>query len=309
MSRPLIVIVGPTAVGKTAVAIPLARHAGGEIVSADSRQIYRGMDIGTAKPTAAEQAQVRHHLIDVVDPDQTLTLAEYQQLAYAAIDDILCRGRRPFLVGGTGLYVRSVAEGWTVPHVPPNPVLRAVLLERAEREGPSSLHAELQAVDPVGAQAIDPRNVRRVVRALEVYYGTGEPPSRQQARQPPPYAILWIGLTMPRTQLYARADARIDAMLAAGWVDEVRDLLARGYHLDLPAMSALGYREIGTYLRGEISLEEAVALIKRHTRRFIRHQYAWFGLDDPRLHWFDVSEPCLDRIRDLVTEWLGTLAS
>ncbi len=309
MSKPLIVIVGPTGVGKTAAGVSLAREVGGEIVSADSRQIYRGMDIGTAKPTPEEQAQVRHHLIDVVDPDRTLTLAEYQELARVAIEDILSRGRIPFLVGGTGLYVRAVVEGWTVPHVPPNPVLRQVLLERAAREGAEALYNELQAVDAVAAARIDPRNVRRVIRALEVYYGTGEPPSRLQRREPPPYDVLWIGLTMERARLYARIDARIDGMVAAGWIDEVRDLVARGYDLDLPAMSALGYREIGAYLRGELSLEDAAALIKRHTRRFIRHQYAWFSPDDPRVHWFDVGQPCLDRIRELVLSWLETHGS
>ncbi|MCL6431056.1 MAG: tRNA (adenosine(37)-N6)-dimethylallyltransferase MiaA [Anaerolineae bacterium] len=309
MSKPLIVIVGPTGVGKTATGVSLAREVGGEIVSADSRQIYRGMDIGTAKPMPEEQAQVRHHLIDVVDPDRTLTLAQYQELARAAIEDILSRGRIPFLVGGTGLYVRAVVEGWTVPHVPPNPVLRQVLLERAGREGAEALYNELQAVDPVAAARIDPRNVRRVIRALEVYHGTGELPSRLQRREPPPYAVLWIGLTMERARLYARIDARIDGMVAAGWIDEVRDLVARGYDLDLPAMSALGYREIGAYLRGELSLEDALALIKRHTRRFIRHQYAWFSPDDPRVHWFDVGQPCLDRIRGLVLSWLETYGS
>jgi len=160
-------------------------------------------------------------------------------------------------------------------------------------------------VDPEAAERIDPRNVRRVVRALEVYHSTGEAMSRQQGREAPPLRQLWIGLTMPRQELYARADARIERMIKAGWVDEVRDLLARGYSLDLPAMSALGYREIALYLRGELTLEEAIALIKRHTRRFIRHQYAWFGLRDPRLHWFDVSEPCVTAIRELVDSFLG----
>ncbi len=309
MSRiPLIVIVGPTGVGKTAVAVRLARAFDGEIVSADSRQIYRYMDIGTAKPTAEERAQARHHLIDVVNPDQMLTLAEYQELAREAIADIATRGRVPFLVGGTGLYVRAVAEGWTVPRVAPDPVLRQLLLERAEREGAGSLYAELQAVDPVAAARIDPNNVRRLVRALEVYHTSGEPISSQQRRQPPPYDEFWIGLTMPRSELYARVDARIERMVAQGWVAEVEDLLARGYGLDLPALSALGYREIGAYVRGEVSLAEAVALIKRHTRRFIRHQYAWFGLQDPRLHWFDVSEPCLEGIEALATSFLAEAA-
>ena len=304
IATPLVVVVGPTGVGKTALAVDLARSLQGEIVSADSRQIYRHMDVGTAKPTSEEQALVPHHLIDVVDPDQTLTLAQYQDLAYRAIDGIVARGRLPFLVGGTGLYVRAVAEGWAVPRVAPDPVLRQVLQERAEREGAASLYAELQAVDPEAAARIHPHNVRRIVRALEVYHSSGETMSAQRGRQAPPFDELWIGLTMPRARLYALVDARIERMIDAGWVDEVRDLLASGYRLDLPALSALGYREIVAYVRGETSLEEAVALIKRHTRRFIRHQYAWFGLQDPRLHWFDVSEPFEDAVRELVVSFL-----
>jgi tRNA dimethylallyltransferase len=302
---PLVIVAGPTGVGKTALAVRLASTFGGEIVSADSRQIYRYMDIGTAKPVPEERARVPHHLVDVADPDRSLTLAEYQQLAYAAIADILSRARVPFLVGGTGLYVRAVAEGWTVPRVVPDPVLRELLLQRAGREGAEALHAELQSVDPEAAARIDLRNVRRVVRALEVYHTLGETMSSQQRCQQPPLDELWIGLTMPRPALYARVDARIEAMVAAGWVDEVRDLLVRGYSLDLPAMSALGYREIGAHLRGELSVEEAIALIKRHTRRFIRHQYAWFGMRDPHLHWFDVTEPCVEAIHELVARFLG----
>lgn len=304
MSTPLVVIVGPTGVGKTAAAVWLARTLGGEIVSADSRQVYRYMDIGTAKPTPEERAQAPHHLIDVVDPDQTLSLGEYQAMAYTAIADIARRGRVPFLVGGTGQWVRAVVEGWTVPRVGPDPALRERLLERAEREGGTALYAELRAVDPEAAARIDPRNVRRVVRALEVYERTGQPISAQQRRVPPPYDVLWIGLTMPRPDLYARADARIERMIAAGWVDEVRSLVARGYSLDLPALSALGYREMGTYLKGELALADAIALIKRHTRRFIRHQYAWFGTHDPRLHWFDARDPCLDGLWELTRSFL-----
>ncbi len=303
---PLIVIVGPTGVGKTAVAVELAPGIGGEIVSADSRQIYRYMDIGTAKPTAEERARAPHHLLDVVDPDRTLTLAEYQALAYAALQDITARGRVPMLVGGTGLYVRAVAEGWSIPRVAPDPALREALLERAEREGSESLYAELRAVDAAAAERIDPRNVRRLVRALEVYHTTGRPFSEQRRRRPPPYDQLWIGLTMPRAELYRRADARIERMIEAGWVDEVRGLLARGYMPELPAFSALGYREIAAYVQGRLTLDEAVALIKRSTRNFIRHQYAWFRASDPRLHWFDVSEPHLDGIRELVLSFLGS---
>lgn len=306
VNPPLILIVGPTAVGKTGVALELAPALDGEIVSADSRQIYRYMDIGTAKPTPEERARVAHHLLDVVDPDQTLTLAEYQELAYAALREITGRGRVPMLVGGTGLYVRAVAEGWTIPRVAPNLALREVLFARAEREGAEALFGELRVVDPLAAERIDPRNVRRVVRALEVYHGTGRAFSAQQRREAPPYDLLWIGLTMPRPLLYERADRRIEQMLEAGWADEVRDLLARGYRLDLPAFSALGYSEMAAYVQGEMAREEAVALIKRGTRNFIRHQYAWFRPQDPRLHWFDMSEPCVDAIRELALSFLGS---
>ena len=277
--------------GKTATAIRLCRDFGGEIISADSRQIYRGLDIGTAKPTPAEQAAAVHHLIDVVDPGQTMGLAEYQALAYAAIDDVLARRRAPFLVGGTGQWVRAVVEGWGVPHVPPDAGLRAELEAEAAGAGPQALHARLAAVDPQAAARIDYRNVRRVIRALEVYLKTGAPITGQQHRQPPPYRILRTGLTMPRQTLYARLDARVDAMLAGGLLDEVTALAGRGYGPDLPAMSGLGYRQIGQYLAGQIGLDEAVRLIKKETRRFVRQQYTWFRLDDPAIHWFDASQP------------------
>jgi tRNA dimethylallyltransferase len=305
VDTPLITLIGPTAVGKTATAIRLCRDFGGEVISADSRQIYRGLDIGTAKPTPQERAAVVHHLIDVVDPDQALGLAEYQALAYAAINDVLSRKRAPFLVGGTGQWVRAVVEGWRVPHVPPDDTLRAELEAEAARIGAEALHAQLVAVDPAAAAKIDYRNVRRVIRALEVYLKTGTPISQSQRAQPPPYRILPIGLTMPRKVLYARIDARVDRMLADGLVDEVRTLVAQGYGLDLPAMSGLGYRQIGQYLAGKISLDEAVRLIKKETRRFVRQQYNWFRLDDPAIHWFDVSRDCYDALRQVVAEFLA----
>jgi len=297
--------VGPTAVGKTATAIRLCRDFEGEIVSADSRQIYRGLDIGTAKPTPQEQAAAIHHLIDVVDPDQTLGLAEYQAMAYTAINDVLARGRVPFLVGGTGQWVRAVVEGWRVPRVPPDPALRAELEAEAARVGPQALHARLASVDPAAAAKIDYRNVRRVIRALEVYLKTGVPISRHQQAQPPPYRILQIGLTMPRQLLYARADARVDRMMAEGLLSEVESLVKKGYGLNLPAMSGLGYRQIALHLTGEISLDEAVRLIKKETRRFIRQQYNWFRLDDPNIHWFDMSGDYYDALRDLVATFLS----
>lgn len=284
---PLIVIVGPTAAGKTALSVQLAAALDGEIVSADSRQVYRGMDIGTAKATPAERARVPHHLLDVVDPDQVLTLAEYQQMACAAIAEIHGRGRVPFLVGGTGQYVRAVVEGWRIPAVAPRPELRSELEAQAAAEGAEALHARLAALDPTAAARIDPRNVRRVIRALEVCLVTGRPISELQRKNPPPYRIFQLGVTRPRPELYARIDARVEQMIADGLVAEVQGLAAKGYAWDLPAMTGLGYRQIGQYLRGEITLAEAVALIKRQTRRFVQQQYNWFSLDDPAIHWID----------------------
>lgn len=294
--RPLVAIVGPTAVGKTALALRLAQDLSVEVVSADSRQVYRYMDIGTAKPTAQQRQQVRHHLVDVVDPDEAFTLAQYQELAYSAIDDMLSRHRIPLLVGGTGLYVEAVLEGLSIPHVAPDRELRAQLEAQADSQGYEVLHERLRELDPEAAERIDARNVRRVIRALEVCIRTGKPISCLQVRSPPPYRILRVGLTMPRDRLYARIDERIDRMMDAGLLEEVQSLIERGYGLDLPSMSGLGYRQIGMYLGAEVSLDEAVALIKRHTRRLVRRQANWFRSDDTRITWFNVSEPMYEAI-------------
>jgi tRNA dimethylallyltransferase len=300
----LLAIVGPTAMGKTALALHLAQALDGEIVSADSRLFYRGMDIGTAKPTAEERARVPHHLVDIANPDETVGLAEFQEQAYAAIDDILARCKLPLLVGGTGQYVRAVLEGWRVPRVPPDADLRAELEAEAEREGHAALHARLAQLDPAAAERIDPRNVRRVIRALEVCTLTDRPISEQQGREPPPYRILQIGLTMAREALYARADARIEAMMAAGLEAEVRRLVEAGYGWELPAMSGLGYVQFKPYFENVATLEQAVAEIKRDTRRFIRHQYNWFRPSDPAIQWFDASETAAAEIEAVVKAWL-----
>ncbi len=296
----LLVIVGPTAVGKTALSLYLAEHLQGEIVSADSRLFYRGMDIGTAKPTPEERARIPHHLIDIADPDETVGLAMFLRLAQAAIADIHARGRLPIVVGGTGQYVRALVEGWTPPAVPPDPALRAELEEQARREGPQALHARLAALDPEAAARTDPRNVRRVVRALEVVLRAGPVGS---GRTPPPYVVLQIGLTMERTALYARADARLEAMVQAGLVEEIRGLLEKGYGWNLPAMSALGYIQFRPYFEGQATLEEVLAQIRRDTRRFIRHQYNWFRLSDPRIRWFDVTRTPPEEILAVVQDW------
>jgi tRNA dimethylallyltransferase len=283
-------------VGKTALALRLAQDLPVEVISADSRQVYRHMDIGTAKPTAQERQRLKHHLIDVVDPDESFTLAQYQQLAYSAIDDVLARGRIPLLTGGTGLYVSAVLEGLSIPRVAPDLELRKQLEAEADAQGHEVLHQRLRKLDPEAAERIDARNVRRLVRALEVCIRTGEPISSLQIRSAPPYRILRLGLTMPRDQLYRRIDERVDGMMKAGLLEEVRSLVERGYGLDLPSMSGLGYRQIGMYLRGEVSLDEAVALIKRHTRRFVRRQANWFRSDDTRITWFDVSGPVYEAV-------------
>jgi tRNA dimethylallyltransferase len=304
MSRSLIAILGPTAVGKTGTAVRLCHDFQGEVISADSGQIYRGLDIGTAKPTQEEQAAAVHHLIDVVDPDQVLGLAEYQHMSYAAINDVLDRNRVPFLVGGTGQWVRAVLEGWVVPRVPPDYQLRSELEAEADRIGLQALHTRLAAVDPAAAARIDYRNLRRVIRALEVYLKTGVPISQQQRAQRPPYRTLQIGLTMPREMLYARVDARIDRMLSEGLLAEVRALVDHGYNTDLSAMLGLGYRQIGQHLAGDLTLNEAVHLIKKETRRFIRQQYNWFRLDDPAIHWFDASSQYYEPLCNSVAEFL-----
>ena len=288
---PLILIVGPTAVGKTEIAIGLARELGGEIVSADSRLFYRGMDIGTAKPSREEQRQVPHHLIDIVDPDETLSLAVFQRLAREAILDVLRRGRLPLLVGGTGQYVRAVTEGWKPPEVQPDPALRAELAKLKDQRGAAWLHERLKVLDPQAAEKIDARNVRRTVRALEVILTTGRKFSEQRVRGASPYRLVTIGLRRPRAELYARIDARIEAMFEAGLLEEVAGLLAKGYGPTLPSMSAIGYRESVQVVRGDGTAEQAKLEMRRATRAYVRRQGNWFKETDASIRWFDAGDP------------------
>ena len=301
---PLIVILGPTATGKTQLAIALVQALNGEIIGADSRQIYRFMDIGTAKPTLSQRQQIPHHLVDVVDPDENLGLAQYQRSVYDTINDIHQRDKLPLLVGGTGQYITAVVEGWSIPEVPPNYPLREELEAFAAAQGSEALHQRLQQADPQTAQATHHRNVRRVVRALEVYLETGTPISTLQQKQPPPYQILLLGLEMERQQLYERADRRVDQMMAAGFLQEVSKLLEMNYNRNLPSMSGLGYKELVAHLVDNLPLDEAVANTKTATHDFIRRQYTWFRRHDTGIRWHDVETLDTDNIIVECQQWL-----
>lgn len=296
----LILIVGPTAVGKTEIAIQLAERLNGEIVSADSRLFYRGMDIGTAKPTREEQARVPHHLIDIANPDEILSLAVFQQKAREAIAEIHTRGKLPFLVGGTGQYVRAVTQGWSPPEVAPNRGLREELEKWKVERGMEWLYKKLKKLDPEAAEKIDPRNFRRTIRALEVIMTTGKKFSEQRGKNESPYRLITIGLTRPREELYQRVDARIESMFENGFLDEVKNLLGQGYSPSLPTMSAIGYREGVQALEGRITIEEAKQLTRRATRVFVRRQANWFKESDPNILWFKVEGGIVDEIEQAI---------
>jgi tRNA dimethylallyltransferase len=295
---PLVLIVGPTAVGKTEIAIQLAERLNGEIVSADSRLFYRGMNIGTAKPTTEEQARMPHHLIDIANPDEILSLAVFQQKARETIADIHTRNKLPFLVGGTGQYVRAVTEGWTPPEVEPDERLRNELEREKEERGVYRLYEKLKNLDPEAAEKIDPRNYRRTIRALEVIMTTGKRFSEQRGQGDSPYHLIMVGLTRPREELYRRVDERIEAMFVNGFIDEVKRLLDEGYSASLPTMSAIGYRECVSVIQGKLTEEQAKVQIRRATRVYVRRQANWFKESDPNIHWFKVREGVVEEIEE-----------
>ena len=303
IAPPLIVLLGPTASGKTELALQLAEAFGGEIIGADSRQVYRGLDIGSAKPAPAQQARAPHHLIDAAEPDEPFSLADFLRLARAAIDDVHARGRLPLLVGGTGQYITALTEGWSAPEVPPDPALRAELEAFAARHGAPALFERLRAADPEAAAFVDERNLRRVIRALEVIEITGQPFSAQRRRIPPPWRIRQFGLTLERERLYAQADGRIGQMVEAGFVEEVRGLLGRGYGRHLPSMSALGYRELCDHLLDGVPLDAALEQTRFATHDFIRRQYTWFRGHDRDVTWLD-AEQAVGPLAEAVAAWL-----
>lgn len=304
VNAPLIVLLGPTASGKTELALQLAEAFNGEIVGADSRQIYRGLDIGSAKPTHAQQARAPHHMIDVAEPDQPFSLADFLRLARTAIDDIQRRGRLPLLVGGTGQYITALVEGWQAPEVPPDPALRAELEAFAAEQGGPVLFERLRAADPEAAAFVDPRNLRRVIRALEVIAVTGQPFSAQRQRLPPPWRIIQFGLTLDREALYARADQRLSQMMEDGFLNEVRGLLERGYDRHLPSLSALGYRELCAHLLDGLPLSEALEQTRFATHDFIRRQYTWFRGHDGGVTWLEADEASAN-LHESVAGWLN----
>lgn len=310
---PTVLIAGPTGVGKSALAIELAEAVGGEIIAADSRQVYRGLEIGTAQPTAEELARVPHHLVGFVAPDQPFSAAQFVEGAERALTEIGQRGRVALVVGGTYHYVQALLQRLELPRVPPRWGVRQELEELGRAGQATQLHARLAGLDPEAAAAIPPSNVRRVVRALEVIEATGRPFSEVGRHRGEPRAALRLALTLPRAELYAQLDARTDEMLRRGWLDETRALLEAGYSPGLPALTSTGYRELIRHLWGELSLDEATRRVKYSTHAYVRHQYAWLRRDE-RLEWLeqgpDVFQRALARTRKYLSavkreEWLG----
>ena len=298
-------MVGPTASGKTRLSLGLAERFGGEIINADSRQVYRHMDIGTAKPSPEERRRAPHHLLDVAAPDQDFSLGTFLSSARDIVSDIGRRGHLPAIVGGSGQYIWALLEGWDVPAIPPDPAFRQELEAVAEQKGSAVLHRRLAEIDPRRAAAIDPRNVRRVIRALEVHHHTGVLPSRLGNRLPDPPPSLVIGLTTGREHLYQRIDRRLDAMMDAGFLEEVVTLLEMGYSMSHAALNCPGYRELSEHLAGNCTLEEAVAQTKFRTHRMARRQYTWFKPSDQRIHWLEAASPgALGQAAGLVESFL-----
>ncbi|MCS7300641.1 MAG: tRNA (adenosine(37)-N6)-dimethylallyltransferase MiaA [Fimbriimonadales bacterium] len=287
--QPIVVILGPTATGKTEVGILLAERWNGEIISADSSAVYRGLDIGSAKPTPEEQRRVRFHLIDVAEPNEVFTAARFRDLALEAIADIQARGKRVFIVGGTGLYLRVLLHGFSLAPPPADPEVRARWRAEVERVGAPALHERLKTIDPVAAARIHPNDAMRITRAFEVYEMTGAPISQWQRHAQAELPALKIGLTMPRDLLYQRIDQRVDKMIEQGMLQEVQNLLQSGYNPEQPALKGLGYRHLVGYIQGRVGWSEAVRLWKRDTRRFAKRQMTWFR-KEPGVRWIDASQ-------------------
>jgi tRNA dimethylallyltransferase len=298
INKKLVVIVGPTAVGKTEIAIELAEALDGEIISADSRYFYRGMDIGTAKPDKAQLARVKHYLINVANIKETWSLAIYQQAVNSAIEEISHKGKIPFLVGGTGQYIRAIIEGWQVPAKAPDNDIRHAMEAWINEVGPEEIHRKLSIIDPAAAEQIDFRNKRRTIRALEVIFHTGRKFSEQRKKGPVDFDYKIVGLIRDRRDIYERIDKRIEEMFASGFVKEVQKLLSEGYSIQDSPMSAIGYQEVILFIAGSIDFQECIALIKKKSHDYVRRQANWFKSTDYRITWFDVT---VDRKKEIIT--------
>ena len=285
--QPVLFIVGATASGKTDLSIKLAKYFGTEIISADSRYFYKTMNIGTAKPGKSETGNIIHHQVDIADPDETISVAEYKLQVTSIIDHLHRQGMFPIVVGGTGQYVHAILHNWKMPVVEPDLLLREKLENYANKHGKLKLFEILAKIDPESASIIDYRNSRRTIRALEVIFKTGIRFSEQRQKDLSPYTTKIIGINWSREELYQRIDQRIARMIDQGLIEEVESLLNRGYSMDLPSMSAIGYREIARYLKKESSLDEAIILMKRNSRRYVRRQANWFKTNDPEIRWFE----------------------
>ena len=292
ISGPLYII-GPTAAGKTQLGIALARELGGEIINADSRQVYQFMDIGTSKPTPAERSAVPHHLFDLLPPADNFSLGSFLSQAKARVDEIIGRGLLPIVVGGTGQYIWALHEGWNVPAIPPDLPFRQALESYAAEQGAESLYARLQALDPQRANELDPRNIRRVIRALEIHHVSDAIPSQIRRRSTEGKLGPVVGLTMERGRLYDRIDLRVDQMMADGFLHEAKMLESMGYSLGAGPLACPGYRELGQHLCGEISLDDAIQRTKFQTHRLARRQYTWFKPEDSRITWLNGESPDL----------------
>lgn len=292
MKEKLVVIVGPTAVGKTKTSIELAKAMNGEIISGDSMQVYRGLDIGTAKISEDEKEGIPHYMIDIKDPSEPFSVAEFQQKAKDFISDINNRGKIPIIVGGTGLYIRSVTHHYEFSAANNNSEIRDKLQRKANIDGPEALYLELKGIDPIRAAEIHPNNVHRVIRALEIYYETGSIPSNVQKNMhgidESPYNLALVGLTMERETLYQRINERVDVMVQSGVIEEAKWLLKQDIQNSLAA-KAIGYKELFPFLLGESTLEEAIALLKRNSRRYAKRQYTWFN-NQMDIKWFNMDE-------------------
>jgi tRNA dimethylallyltransferase len=287
LEQPVIFIIGPTASGKTSLSIQLAKRFDSEIISADSRYFYRKMDIGTAKPSNEELGKVKHYLIDIADPDETVSVAEFKQTVTEIISTLHQRKKIPFVVGGTGQYIHAIIKNWKMPEIEADQKLRTILEKFAEEHGKLRLFEFLEKFDPDSARIIDYRNVRRTIRAVEVMLKTGQKFSTQRSKESSPFSKKIIGIHWTREVLYQRIDQRIEMMIENGFIDEVRTLLELNYSPKLPSMSAIGYREIVAFIRGEITLDEAIVLMKRNSREYVRRQANWFKVNDPEIKWFE----------------------